>query len=219
MTTETLSPRAARTRSALLNAGLDLLVERPIDAIAIDELVAAAGVAKGSFFNHFGDKYGFANAIGEAIRGDIEALIGALNKDERDPLVRLCGGMIGAAAFALSERKRAAVLMRSARGMTLEDHVLNRGVITDLRDVAAAHRLVAAADRGGVLFWLGCCQALMGGLIEKGADAAEVAAMLSDMIALGLGGLGVDANNMARLSAAAHVGGELDRAIGLLNGN
>lgn len=219
MTTETLSPRAARTRTALLNAGLDLLVDRPIDAIAIDELVAAAGVAKGSFFNHFGDKYGFANAIGEAIRGDIEALIGALNKDERDPLVRLCGGMIGAAAFALCEHKRAAVLMRGARGMTLEDHVLNGGVIADLRDVGSAHRLVAAADRGGVLFWLGCCQALMGGLIEKGADAAEVAAMLSDMIALGLGGLGVDAENMARLSAAEHVGGELDRAMGLLNGN
>lgn len=219
MTDQPLSPRAARTRTALLDAGLDLLAERPIDAIAIDELVAAAGVAKGSFFNHFGDKYGFANAIGEAIRGDIEALIGALNKDERDPLARLCGGMIGAAAFAFCERKRAAVLMRSARGMTLENHVLNRGVIADLRDVAAAHRLVAAADRGGVLFWLGCCQALMGGLIEKSADAAEVAAMLSDMIALGLGGLGVDAENTARLSAAAHVGGELDRAIGLLNGN
>lgn len=219
MTPAPLSPRAARTRTALLNAGLDLLAQRPIDAIAIDELVAAAGVAKGSFFNHFGDKYGFANAIGEAIRGDIEALIGALNKDERDPLARLCGGMIGAAAFALIERKRAAVLMRSARGMTLEDHVLNRGVIADLRDVAAAHRLAAAADRGGVLFWLGCCQALMGGLIEKGADAAEVTAMLSDMIALGLGGLGVDAESTVRLSAAAHVGGELDRAIGLLNGN
>jgi len=219
MTDQPLSPRAARTRTALLDAGLDLLAERPIDAIAIDELVAAAGVAKGSFFNHFGDKYGFANAIGEAIRGDIEALIGALNKDEGDPLARLCGGMAGAAAFALSERKRAAVLMRSARGMTLEDHVLNRGVIADLRDVAAAHRLVAAADRGGVLFWLGCCQALMGGLIEKGADTAEVAAMLSDMIALGLGGLGVDAENTVRLSAAAHVGRELDRALGLLNGN
>ncbi|GAA0865532.1 hypothetical protein GCM10009115_24450 [Sphingopyxis soli] len=219
MTSEALSPRAARTRTALLDAGLDLLADRPIDAIAIDELVAAAGVAKGSFFNHFGDKYGFANAIAEAIRSDIEALIGALNADERDPLARLCGGMIGAAAFALSERKRAAVLMRSARGMTLEQHVLNRGVIADLGAVGAAHRLVPAAGRAGVLFWLGCCQALMGGLIEQEAARAEVAAMLSDMIALGLGGLGVDAANRARLSDAARIGQELDRAIGLLNGN
>ena len=78
---------------------------------------------------------------------DIETLIGALNADEDDPLARLCGGMIGAAAFALSERKRAAVLIRSARGMTLEQHVLNRGVIADLGAVGAAHRLVPAAGR------------------------------------------------------------------------
>ena len=217
MTTRPLSPRALRTRTALLEAGLELLVERPIDAIAIDELVVVAGVAKGSFFNHFGDKTGFANAIGEAIRSDIEALIGALNAGQGDPLARLCGGMTGAAAFALCERKRAAVLMRSARGMTLQDHVLNRGVIADLRDVAAAHRLVVAAERGGVLFWLGCCQALMGGLIEKGADVAEVAEMLSDMIALGLRGLGIDAATADRFGAPAHVQRDLDRAIRILN--
>lgn len=216
MTPQPLSPRAIRTRTALLDAGLDLLVERPIDGIAIDELVAAAGVAKGSFFNHFGDKYGFANAIAEQIRGEIEALIGAFNAGQGDPLVRLCGGMTGAAAFAFCERKRAAVLARGARGMTLEDHVLNRGVIADLRDVAAVHRLAPAATRGGVLFWLGCCQALMGGLIEKHADAAEVVAMLSDMIALGLGGLGIDPVNAERFSDPAVVRGELDRAIVLL---
>lgn len=216
MTNPPLSPRAIRTRSALLDAGLDLLAERPIDAIAIDELVAAAGVAKGSFFNHFGDKYGFANAIAEQIRADIEALIGALNAGKGDPLARLCGGMIGAAAFAFCQRKRAAVLVRSARGMTLEDHVLNRGVIADLQGVAAAHRLVPAAERGGVLFWLGCCQVLMGGLIEKQADLGEVVDMLSDMIALGLGGLGIEPANSAKFSGSAYVEQEMARAMTLL---
>lgn len=217
MTNPLLSPRAIRTRSALLDAGLDLLAERPIDAIAIDELVAAAGVAKGSFFNHFGDKYGFANAVAEQIRADIEALIGALNARQDDPLARLCGGMTGAAAFALCERKRAAVLMRSARGMTLEDHVLNRGVIADLQGVSDGHALVPAAERGGVLFWLGCCQVLMGGLIEKHADIEQVVDMLSDMIALGLGGLGVDAANSEKFSDAVHVRQEMTRAMALLD--
>lgn len=216
MTNPLLSPRAIRTRSALLDAGLDLLAERPIDAIAIDELVAAAGVAKGSFFNHFGDKYGFANAIAEQVRTDIEALIGALNAGQGDPLARLCGGMIGAAAFAFCQRKRAAVLVRGARGMTLEDHVLNRGVIADLQGVAAAHRLVAAAERGGVLFWLGCCQALMGGLIEKHADLGEVVDMLSDMIALGLGGLGIEPANSAKFSDCTYVRQEMARAMAAL---
>ena len=47
--------RSAPTRAALVAAGFDLLVERPIDAIPIDEVVKRAGVAKGSFFNHFRD--------------------------------------------------------------------------------------------------------------------------------------------------------------------
>ena len=55
MASASIHPRAARTRAALLAAGFDLLVERPIDAIPIDDVVARAGVAKGSFFNHFAD--------------------------------------------------------------------------------------------------------------------------------------------------------------------
>ncbi len=39
-----LSPRAARTRAALISAGFDLLAEKPIDAIPIDEVVAS-GIA------------------------------------------------------------------------------------------------------------------------------------------------------------------------------
>ena len=49
-------PRRLRTRAALLASGAELLGQRPIDAIAINEIVEHAGVAKGSFFNHFADK-------------------------------------------------------------------------------------------------------------------------------------------------------------------
>ena len=71
------NPRRNRTREALLAAGAALLAERPIDALAIDDIVQAAGVAKGSFYNHFVDKAALANAIGEAIRDDIEARVAA----------------------------------------------------------------------------------------------------------------------------------------------
>ena len=55
--------RGVETRMALLAAGQKLLAERPIDALAIDEIVQTAGVAKGSFYNHFEDKDAFAFAI------------------------------------------------------------------------------------------------------------------------------------------------------------
>ena len=85
------NPRAQRTRTALLDAGFALLAERPIDAIAIDDIVARAGVAKGSFFNHFTDKPGFARALGEQVRLALEARVGAANRDVSDPVLRLAG--------------------------------------------------------------------------------------------------------------------------------
>ena len=93
------SARAARTRAALVGAGLNLLADRPVEGISVDELVGAAGVAKGSFFNHFADKQAFAAAIAETIRADVEVRVAAFNAGEADPLRRLTGGMIVAAAI------------------------------------------------------------------------------------------------------------------------
>jgi len=64
MTALPANPRAQRTYRALVDAGLELLAERPIDALAIDEIVGRAGVAKGSFFNHFADKPALARRSG-----------------------------------------------------------------------------------------------------------------------------------------------------------
>lgn len=196
----TLSPRAARTRSALLAAGLELLAERPVDAIAIDEVVAAAGVAKGSFFNHFEDKHDFAGAISRAIRVDVEALVGRTNRDIADPLERLAGGMIAAAAFALAEPKRAAVLTRSSSGTVVEDHPLNRGLLEDMRAALADGLVSPEGGRAGVLYWLGCCQIVMASSVVQRASVDHAAGFVADMLALGLRGLGASASAVARIA-------------------
>ncbi len=50
------SERSERTRAALIAAGRRLFCERPVDAVAIDDIVQAAEVSKGSFYNHFDDR-------------------------------------------------------------------------------------------------------------------------------------------------------------------
>lgn len=200
MTEPTLSPRAARTRSALLAAGLDLLAERPVDAIAIDEVVAAAGVAKGSFFNHFEDKHDFAGAISRAIRADVEALVGRTNRGIADPLERLAGGMTAAAAFALAQPKRAAVLARSSSGTVVEDHPLNRGLLEDMRAALADGLVSPEGGRAGVLYWLGCCQIVMASSVVQRASVDHAAGFVADMLALGLRGLGAPASALARIA-------------------
>lgn len=194
------SPRAARTRAALIAAGFELLVERPIDAIPIDDVVAKAGVAKGSFFNHFADKQDFANAIATEVRLEVEALITKANDRVANPVERIAGGMRVAAEFAMAQPKRSAVLLRSQGSSTARAHPLNRGVVGDFEAACAQGLLRPEALESGVLYWLGLCQAIMTNIVERRPSREDANRRLAEMLVLGLTGLGIDAAEAARLA-------------------
>lgn len=194
------SPRAARTRAALIAAGFELLVERPIDAIPIDDVVAKAGVAKGSFFNHFADKQDFANAIATEVRLEVEALITKANDGVANPVERIAGGMRVAAEFAMAQPKRSAVLLRSQGSSTARAHPLNRGVVGDFEAACAQGLLRPEALESGVLYWLGLCQAIMTNIVERRPSREDANRRLAEMLVLGLTGLGIDATEAVRLA-------------------
>lgn len=185
-----LSPRAARTRAALISAGFELLVERPIDAIPIDDVVAKAGVAKGSFFNHFADKQAFAEAIATEVRLELEEQVTRANAGIADPVKRIAGGMRVGAEFALSNPKRTMVLLRSHASSTARDHPLNKGLVDDMKAACDNGALRPEAQESGVLYWLGLCQVLMTNLVERPLTRAQADRRISEMITLGLSGLG-----------------------------
>ena len=185
------NPRAARTREALMEAGLRLFAERPVDAVPIDDIVAAAGVAKGSFFNHFRDKQHFANTIAADIRRTIELQIDAANAGLTDPLLRLAGGMTVAARFALHEPDRTTVMLRGMAWATGRDNPLNAGLRGDIEAAAANGLLRPEARAAGLLFWLGNCQMLMMNIVERRFDVRQAAERMREVMVMGLTGLGV----------------------------
>lgn len=201
------SSRAQRTRAALIAAGLDLLVERPIDAIPIDDVVTRAGVAKGSFFNHFADKHAFAAAVATEVRMELEAQVTAANADVADPLARIAGGMATAARFALEQPRRALVLLRSQDPATSRTHPLNRGLKEDIDAALDLGLLRTEARETGLLYWLGLCQILMINLIEARPSHTQASSRLREMLALGLAGLGAPppriAEQISRIASVA----------------
>lgn len=203
MTGKPLHPRAQRTYRALIDAGLELLADSPIDALAIDEIVARAGVAKGSFFNHFADKSAFGEAIGAEIRAELEERIGTANADIADPIGRLAGGMRTGLGFALDEPRKTAIMLRNAGNSTLRDQPLNAGVAADMNAACATGRLRAEARESGVRFWLGLCQVLMANAIERRIDRAEGARRLAEMLVLGLTGLGLSTEDAAAYASSS----------------
>lgn len=51
--------RIVKTRKALFDAFLELVSEKPFDAITVNEICKRALVRRATFYNHFADKYDF----------------------------------------------------------------------------------------------------------------------------------------------------------------
>jgi AcrR family transcriptional regulator len=202
---QTNPSRAGRTRMALIAAGLDLLVDRPIDAIPIDDFVTRAGVAKGSFFNHFRDKHDFAAAVATEVRLEVELEVARTNAGVSDPVARIAGGMAVAARFAVEQPRRTMVLLRSQMPATSQSHPFNRGLKDDIKAALEQGLLRPEACLSGVPYWLGLCQVLMMTLVEARPSRHLAANLLGDMLLMGLTGLGAPSAHAEELSRAARI--------------
>jgi len=83
-------PASSETRARLVRAGLRHLTERGYGATGVDEILAAAGVPKGSFYHHFGSKAAFGAALIEEYHLYFVALLeSALGDTTLPPLARI----------------------------------------------------------------------------------------------------------------------------------
>src|SRR5580693_9524133 len=93
-------PANPETRSRLLEKGGELVSARGFNATGVQEITAAAGVPKGSFYNYFDSKEAFAVAV-------LTEYGAILNQRRAPPLARIARYFAGLAEF--HERRRYAV--------------------------------------------------------------------------------------------------------------
>jgi TetR/AcrR family transcriptional repressor of nem operon len=76
--------------SRLLEKGAELIQRRGFNGCGVQDLTAAAGIPKGSFYNYFESKEEFAVAILDHYWSIIETnYLGVLNDDKMDPISRI----------------------------------------------------------------------------------------------------------------------------------
>ena len=68
---------ALETRAALLDAGLEVAEQHGLSGMSINRVVAAAGVAKGTFYVHFADRDAFLSALHQRFHGRVGAAVAA----------------------------------------------------------------------------------------------------------------------------------------------
>lgn len=129
--------RRARTQARIVAAAMRVFAEKGPDAPVIEDFIRAAGVSRGTFYNHFTSTEELLTATSKSLEDDlirsIEAEIGKL----KDPVERLATGIRIWLARSQADPAWCAFIVRSRnRGRLVE-----RQVTTDLRRALRAGTL------------------------------------------------------------------------------
>ena len=196
------NPRAARTKAALMAAGQRLFSRSPIDAVTVDDIVQAAEVGKGSFYNHFTDREALARAIASQIRASIEGAVTLANAGVDDPARRLARAVCTYLRYALDEPEQAGVLVHIHSGHTSLTAPLNHGLVDDLETGLATGRFDIATVESGVLYVLGVTQLALVRIVQTPSQPFAIS-LSQQMCALVLKGLGLPAAEADQIAAQA----------------
>jgi len=183
--------RRARTRSALLAAGQHLFARHALESVSIDDIAAAADIAKGSFYNYFDDKEGLASAIIEQVQADCEHHIGIANAAIADPAQRMARAMAVVVIYAHDHPDRVqAMLTLSGRRRDIAAP-LNAGVTRDVSEGLAGGQFKGISVQSGVLLALGLISVAVD-FLRSQHTMAPAAAVVREIGAALLRALGVD---------------------------
>ncbi|HSO90241.1 MAG TPA: TetR/AcrR family transcriptional regulator [Arthrobacter sp.] len=150
--------RTNATRQKLFEASMDLIGERGVAGVTVDEIAAAAGVSKGTVYYNFGSK---SDLIAQLLRHGVDILLARLlsvRDDAADPLTAM-DEMIGQAMDFMDEYPSFARLWVSENWRTPSEW---QDTFTELRErlltvvraaidaVAAVYPVDPAVSRGSL---------------------------------------------------------------------
>ena len=133
--------RRHRTRLRLVESALEVFAAKGVDATVIEEVIAAAGVSRGTFYNYFRTDHELLAAVGEAISNEtvrrIESVVGTLP----DPAERLAQGLRLCLQLALTYPLFARFFSRAAFSAIGPGHLMFEYVPRHIRDAISAQRM------------------------------------------------------------------------------
>jgi len=195
--------RRTNTREALLVAACTLLADRTTEGFTIDDIVQSAGVAKGSFYNHFSDKQALTDEVSRLIRNKEEAEIKAANRDVIEPAAKIARGMAVYARFALASPEEARIMTLAHVDALSVKSSMNAGVVRDLAEGLRTGKFVIPSIEAAALLVIGQTAVLLSRL-KSGTEPEGAGALTQQCIALTLLALGLE-YKMAHLVSAQAV--------------
>lgn len=103
--------KRARTRGRLRRAGMVVLAAKGPEGATVGEIAAEAGVAAGTFYNHFPSLGELVDEVADELGTGVEIAQGALEAVERDPAARVAIGMLQLLALAEADKTAASAFV------------------------------------------------------------------------------------------------------------
>jgi AcrR family transcriptional regulator len=189
---ERMDRRRVRTRAALLRAGQKLFAERSVDGVSIDDIVAEAQVAKGSFYNHFPDKDALARELSDVARTSIEEMAATLSIDVPDPAERVARALCAFARSAVENPVGVGSMLRLFNGAGIPDFPMNRGVRAEVHAGITGGRFSGLSVEAGVLLTVGVAQILTARILEMDGRREDAQSLARELVFGMLRGLGLE---------------------------
>lgn len=188
--------RREATRRKLIATAVAVFAEKGVDASSIDDFIQAAGVARGTFYNHFKTTGELLEAVNAALNDAVLELIDQQVRTLQNPLERVATGCLLYMRMAVDHPDWGRFVLRTGLsdvgGGKLIDNYLPRD-------------LVAARETGQLRFSSErAARDLVAGAVKQGLETLLSGAVsrdhMQEVLSLILRGLGAPAASIKRLA-------------------
>ena len=196
--------RRTPNRQALLAAAEELFGQHGFGAVSVDQIVARAGVAKGTFYNHFCDKEDIVEQTALAIRIEVRDRIAALKTQSKDPAVHLAIAMTLFLELAVSRPRRAQILAALLAGATSATAGMNTPVRQTLAAGIASGRLQILSIDAAIVLVIGVVSAGISQLVRRKVASPRqriIEIVVHALMGMGLTRAEIEADITPRLEA------------------
>ncbi|WP_309741139.1 helix-turn-helix domain-containing protein [Chamaesiphon sp. OTE_20_metabat_361] len=121
-----------RTRSNLIAAAYRVFARKEADAVTIDEIIAEAAVARGTFYNYFQTREEVLTAVAVALSDEMNHSLWAQSAQIEDPAARMAIAIRQFLHQAIRDATWGWVIVRSGLVAAPLSETIKTGVTTDL---------------------------------------------------------------------------------------
>ena len=133
--------RRERTRLQLLTSAISVFNEKGPDATVIDDLIAAAGVSRGTFYNHFGTTAELLTELATRMSDEVLGMVDPLVLQLDDPVERFAMGTRLYMGMALRYPQWGRFMILVGTRIATRGQLIDKCVTRDLRAARANRQL------------------------------------------------------------------------------